>query len=689
MFDTVATMDTSSGYSAFISYSHTDDKWAEWLQRALETYRLPVSLRRHAGLPAKLKKVFRDREELATGQNLGEHLQAALASADTLIVICSPASRDSKWVNQEIEYFKSLGKGHRIFCLLVDGGAESFAPGLLEDIDGNALEPLAADPRETADGKTRAKLKIIAGMLDLNLDDLARREATRKRQQLFWMIAAGAAVLAITLWGVINQQAQRAQIAINLTSAMTTADYIDSRRENLDMTSLGFASDLLQTFMNNVGDIDALNRAQTTAIAKLKRTQGLALYDLGQSQDALELLTSSRDIFRQSFTRKPGDVDAGIDAALAEYYLASTLFYERDFQDALGPMRAYVDLIAQLYKSNPANSELLAESVFAPRAMLKLLLDSTASETDIRQARDAALQAIEHAGNINGNALEIAVSSAQLREDLADYHMRFCEVAQASNEREEAVQKLSSIVRIEPENRLYRTLLANTLPANADLFATAANYTKARMEYVEARKQLEKLQASDPANEYLKEKIFLLDLDLFSLASYHPYVLTEESELRNHIEKVMSDEHTERASKSGKEALLTLRRIHYALSIENWTEAQAQSQILGQMTKGMSGEGREYYRIFYSLQQKVLQIKTAPTEMALDIPVDEAAAVKIMADQSCPARFYQWATHVIAGDSESADSVAVEAWNLGLRGQEIAFYAGLLDIEHPPKGTVY
>ena len=75
--------------------------------------------------------------------------------------------------------------------------------------------------------------------------------------------------------------------------------------------------------------------------------------------------------------------------------------------------------------------------------------------------------------------------------------------------------------------------------------------------------------------------------------------------------------------------------------------------------------------------------------MPLDIPVDEAAAVKIMADQSCPARFYQWATHVITGDSESADSVALEAWNLGLKGLELAFYAGLLDIEHPPKGTVY
>ena len=31
-------------YRAFISYSHSDERWAQWLHRALETYRLPRHL---------------------------------------------------------------------------------------------------------------------------------------------------------------------------------------------------------------------------------------------------------------------------------------------------------------------------------------------------------------------------------------------------------------------------------------------------------------------------------------------------------------------------------------------------------------------------------------------------------------------------------------------------------------------
>ena len=28
-------------YKAFISYSHADEKWARWLQRSLENYKVP------------------------------------------------------------------------------------------------------------------------------------------------------------------------------------------------------------------------------------------------------------------------------------------------------------------------------------------------------------------------------------------------------------------------------------------------------------------------------------------------------------------------------------------------------------------------------------------------------------------------------------------------------------------------
>jgi hypothetical protein len=31
-------------YKAFISYSHQDKKWGDWLHKALETYRVPKGL---------------------------------------------------------------------------------------------------------------------------------------------------------------------------------------------------------------------------------------------------------------------------------------------------------------------------------------------------------------------------------------------------------------------------------------------------------------------------------------------------------------------------------------------------------------------------------------------------------------------------------------------------------------------
>ena len=62
-------MRTDFKYRAFISYSHKDEKWASWLHRALETYRVPKYLvgqdTAFGKVPDKLGKVFRDREELA------------------------------------------------------------------------------------------------------------------------------------------------------------------------------------------------------------------------------------------------------------------------------------------------------------------------------------------------------------------------------------------------------------------------------------------------------------------------------------------------------------------------------------------------------------------------------------------------------------------------------------------------
>jgi hypothetical protein len=144
-------------YAAFISYSHADEHWARWLQRSLERYRIPRRLRRDPGagkpLPSRLYPVFRDRDELASSNDLSAAIQSALDDSEALVVICSPAAAASRWVNAEIRRFQSSGGDGRIFTLVVDGSTRpaapdcAFPPALLVTEDGRTLpEPLAGIP---------------------------------------------------------------------------------------------------------------------------------------------------------------------------------------------------------------------------------------------------------------------------------------------------------------------------------------------------------------------------------------------------------------------------------------------------------------------------------------------------------------------------------------------------------------
>src|SRR5580692_6245583 len=169
-------------YWAFISYSHRDTQWADWLHKALESYRPPKRLvgtkTARGPVPKRLTPVFRDREELASATDLGTVLTAALEQSAYQIVVCSPQAAKSRWVNEEILAFKRLGREDRIFCLIVDGEPnatdmpgrqeeECFPPALRfrlgpdGELGAARTEPIAADARPGKDGKNSAKLKLI------------------------------------------------------------------------------------------------------------------------------------------------------------------------------------------------------------------------------------------------------------------------------------------------------------------------------------------------------------------------------------------------------------------------------------------------------------------------------------------------------------------------------------------------
>ena len=149
-------------YKAFISYSHQDRKWAAWLQRALEGYRIPKWLTGREGafgtVPRRLSPVFRDREDLPSASDLSVQVREALDASEALVVLCSPAAARSAWVNEEIRYFQSQGRGERIYALIVAGDPQSddpaqqcFPPALTVAADGSPRVRQSLDPQDEQD----------------------------------------------------------------------------------------------------------------------------------------------------------------------------------------------------------------------------------------------------------------------------------------------------------------------------------------------------------------------------------------------------------------------------------------------------------------------------------------------------------------------------------------------------------
>ncbi len=105
-------------YDAFISYSHdADGTLAPSLQTGLQ--RLARTWRKRRAL-----EVFRDRTGLAVTPHLWGEITVALANSRWLVLMASPDSAQSVWVNQEIEFFLAADPTARDRILPVVTGGE-------------------------------------------------------------------------------------------------------------------------------------------------------------------------------------------------------------------------------------------------------------------------------------------------------------------------------------------------------------------------------------------------------------------------------------------------------------------------------------------------------------------------------------------------------------------------------------
>ncbi|MBO7664160.1 MAG: toll/interleukin-1 receptor domain-containing protein, partial [Clostridia bacterium] len=216
-------------YDAFISYSHRDLEWGKKLQRKLEGYRLPRALSREKNGNVRLK-IFRDQTDLA-GAELKESLTRELERSRYLIVICSPASAASRWVDDEIRTFCAMGRANRVIPFIIDGEPMSDRPELecfppaLRDMED--AEPLGVNIQEI--GAHKAMLKAVSVLLDVRFDRLVNREKQRRRRTILVMssviLAVGALVGGLLIRNVRISRENREMSYDIYTAAIKTMKF--------------------------------------------------------------------------------------------------------------------------------------------------------------------------------------------------------------------------------------------------------------------------------------------------------------------------------------------------------------------------------------------------------------------------------------------------------------------------------
>ena len=271
-------------YFAFISYKREDEKWAKWLQSKLEHFHLPATLNGKE-LPKNLRPVFRDTDELSAG-NLPKQIYNALSISKNLIVVCSPRSAQSEWVDKEINDFIAIkgGISDDIFPFIVEGtpyasnpNKECF-PDALRSLPNNE-ERLGGNINEQG-GRDAAVVKIISGILGISFDSLWQkheREQKRKRTAMVIMSLLFAFVCLFICSYIVKQNQEildrNHKLEINnLSQSLYLIELDINKGENLEsFVKLKLIRKNNENLIKRSGLINKVNDLENLCVTNIKR----------------------------------------------------------------------------------------------------------------------------------------------------------------------------------------------------------------------------------------------------------------------------------------------------------------------------------------------------------------------------------------------------------------------------------
>lgn len=439
-------------YRAFVSYSHADTGFANWLHRRLEAWRPPEGER--------LAPIFIDRAELAAGPHLPAQVREALARSAALIVVASPAARASRWVGQEIALFRDLHPDRPVLAALIEGEPDESFPPALTEYRGRALEPLAADFRKRQDGKRLGYLKIAAGLSGLPLDRLVQRD-TQQRQRRVMAVTAVAVVISMVLAGLLiaavraraEAERQRGE-AEGMVEFMLT-DLRDRLKGAGSLKAMSAVNHRALAYYS-AQDLSALPNHSLTRRARV-------LLAMGEDDSKLGNLTASIGKYREAhrttaavLARHPADAEAIFAHAQSEFWVGEAASRQGDLAATEMHWRGYLKQAEALARIEPGTRRSLMEMGYALGNLCQLTMMHKRTVDQARPFCEKANARMRAALALDPDHAETALAYANRLGWLADLEVKAERPAQALALRSEEAAIVERLLRNEPDNSEYR-----------------------------------------------------------------------------------------------------------------------------------------------------------------------------------------------------------------------------------------
>ncbi|HWR95276.1 MAG TPA: hypothetical protein VN248_00935, partial [Arenimonas sp.] len=250
---------------------------------------------------------------------------------------------------------------------------------------------LAADARKEGDGRERAFLKLVAGLLGVGFDDLAQREAQQRHRRMAYVTAASLAGMTLAI-----------SLAVTAYIARNDAERRQAQAEDI----LGFMLGDLRKNLTKVGRLDLMRTVDDKATGYFATLDARDLSDRALEEQARSLTgigevrvnegnhKEAMNAFREAharstalYQRAPDNGQRLFDLAQAQYWIGFVAWQQGNFEDTALWFGKYRDSGIKLAAMDRSNFAWQKEAAYGYHNMA--VLDESLGKYD--QAEKAML----------------------------------------------------------------------------------------------------------------------------------------------------------------------------------------------------------------------------------------------------------------------------------------------------------